>query len=116
MGSVPELVSYYGGAWQPALGSDKVDVVNPATAEKLGRLSLGNRADVDAVVRSAAAAFPAWRRTPPEDRIQYLFKLKTLLEEHQDDLARTCTMENGKTLTESKAEIRRAPVAFDSLS
>ena len=44
----------------------------------------------------------------PEDRIQYLFKLKTLLEEHQDDLARTCTMENGKTLTESKAEIRRA--------
>ena len=65
MGSVPELVSYYGGAWQPALGSDKVDVVNPATAEKLGRLSLGNRADVDAVVRSAAAAFPAWRRTPP---------------------------------------------------
>src|ERR1700689_4810659 len=108
MGSVPELVSYYGGGWKPALGSDKVDVVNPATAEKLGRLSLGNRADVDAAVRSATAAFPGWRRTPPEDRIQYLFKLKTLLEEHQDDLARTCTMENGKTLTESKAEIRRA--------
>ena len=93
---------------RPARGSDKVDVVNPATAEKLGRLSLGNRADVDAVVESALAAFPAWRRTPPEDRIQFLFKLKNLLEEHQDDLARTCTMENGKTLTESKAEIRRA--------
>ncbi|MGA8103930.1 MAG: aldehyde dehydrogenase family protein, partial [Candidatus Acidiferrales bacterium] len=108
MGSVPELVSYYGGGWKPSLGSDKVDVINPATAEKLGRLSLGNRADVDAVVRSAAAAFPGWRRTPPEDRIQFLFQLKNLLEEHQDDLARTCTMENGKTLAESKAEIRRA--------
>jgi malonate-semialdehyde dehydrogenase (acetylating)/methylmalonate-semialdehyde dehydrogenase len=108
MSSVPDLVSYYGGGWKPSLGSERVDVVNPATAEKLGRLSLGNRADVDAVVRSAAAAFPGWRRTPPEDRIQFLFKLKNLLEEHQDDLARTCTMENGKTLTESKAEIRRA--------
>src|SRR5580700_4735175 len=108
MGSVPEVLSYYGGGWKPSLGTDKADVVNPATAEKLGRLSLGNRADVDAAVRSAVAAFPGWRRTPPEDRIQFLFKLKNLLEEHQDDLARTCTMENGKTLGESKAEIRRA--------
>jgi malonate-semialdehyde dehydrogenase (acetylating)/methylmalonate-semialdehyde dehydrogenase len=108
MSSVPELISYYGGGWKPSLGSERVDVINPATAENLGRLSLGNRADVDAVVRSAAAAFPGWRRTPPEDRIQFLFKLKNLLEEHQDDLARTCTMENGKTLTESRAEIRRA--------
>src|ERR1700683_5488169 len=108
MGSVPEVLSYYGGGWKPSLGTDKVDVINPATAEKLGRLSLGNRADVDAAVRSAVAAFPGWRRTPPEDRIQFLFKLKNLLEEHHDDLARTCTKENGKTLGESKAEIRRA--------
>ena len=60
------------------------------------------------MVRAAAAAFPAWRRTPPEDRIQYLFKLKQLLEERVDDLARICTLENGKTLTESRAELRRA--------
>jgi malonate-semialdehyde dehydrogenase (acetylating)/methylmalonate-semialdehyde dehydrogenase len=66
------------------------------------------RADVDAVVRSAAEAFPEWRRTPPEDRIQYLFKLKDLLERHFDDIARITTLENGKTLIESKAELRRA--------
>src|SRR5271170_3416409 len=50
----------------------------------------------------------AWRRTPPEDRIQYLFKLKQLLEDHVEELAQICTQENGKTVGESRAELRRA--------
>jgi malonate-semialdehyde dehydrogenase (acetylating)/methylmalonate-semialdehyde dehydrogenase len=83
-------------------------VINPATSERLASVPAGTKEDVDAVVRAAAAAFPAWRRTPPEDRIQYLFKLKQLLEERVDDIARVCTLENGKTLTESRAEMRRA--------
>ena len=53
-------------------------------------------------------AFPAWRRVPVGERIQYLFKLKTLLEENIEELARTITMEAGKTIVESRAEIRRA--------
>ena len=65
-------------------------------------------AEVNAAVEAAAAAFPEWRRTPPEDRIQPLFKLKMLLEEHIDDIARIITIENGKTFTEAKAEMRRA--------
>src|SRR5205085_8925571 len=69
---------------------------------------VGSAADVNAAVESAATAFPEWRRTPPEDRIQPLFKLKMLLEEHIDDIARIITMENGKTFTEAKAEMRRA--------
>ncbi len=59
-------------------------------------------------MEAAAAAYPEWRRTPPEDRIQPLFKLKYLLEEHLDELSRIITQENGKTFTESKAELRRA--------
>src|SRR5215831_1031734 len=47
-------------------------------------------------------------RTPPEDRIQYLFKLKNLLEEHLDEIASLITQENGKTLTEARAEVRRS--------
>src|SRR5262249_24193025 len=47
------------------------------------------------------------RRTPPGERVQYLFKLKNLLEEHLDELARLITIENGKTFGEAKAEIRR---------
>jgi malonate-semialdehyde dehydrogenase (acetylating) / methylmalonate-semialdehyde dehydrogenase len=108
MSNTHELVHHYAGAWNRSTSSDQLDVVNPATSEKLARVPMGTAEDVNAAVRSAAAAFPEWRRTPPEDRIQYLFKLKQLLEDHLEELARICTMENGKTLAESKAELRRA--------
>jgi malonate-semialdehyde dehydrogenase (acetylating)/methylmalonate-semialdehyde dehydrogenase len=83
------------------------DVINPATAELLARTPLSTAADVDAAVQAAADAFPAWRRTPPGERVQYLFKLKNLLEEHLGEIARLITEENGKTLAEAKAELRR---------
>src|SRR4029077_9451301 len=79
-----------------------------ATGELLASVPMADAAEVATVVEAAAAAFPEWRRTPPEDRIQPLFKLKMLLEEHIDDIARTITIENGKTFTEAKAEMRRA--------
>jgi malonate-semialdehyde dehydrogenase (acetylating)/methylmalonate-semialdehyde dehydrogenase len=108
MTSIRELSHYYGGAWHPPAHKNFLDVMNPATGELLARVPQAEREDVDAAVKSAALAYPAWRRTPPEDRIQYLFKLKQLLEEHIDELARVCTEENGKTITESRAELRRA--------
>ena len=103
----PELQNYVNGAWRRAAATEYVDVTNPATAETLGRTPLSTSADVDAAVRAAADAFPAWRRTPPGERVQYLFKLKNLLEEHIDEIARLITLENGKTFAEAKAEIRR---------
>src|SRR3984957_237567 len=103
-----ELSDYFGGEWRRSPATEFADVVNPATAERLARVPVGTRADVDAAVRAASAAYPAWRRTPPEDRIQYLFKLKQLLEDHVEELARICTQENGKTVGESRAELRRA--------
>jgi malonate-semialdehyde dehydrogenase (acetylating)/methylmalonate-semialdehyde dehydrogenase len=63
---------------------------------------------VDEAARAAAAAFPAWRNTPPGDRIQPLFKLKMLMEAHLDELARMITLENGKIYGESVGELRRA--------
>ena len=104
MSGPAELLNYSGGAWTRSTASEYLPVVNPATSERLASVPSGTKEDVDAVVRAAAAAYPAWRRTPPEDRIQYLFKLKQLLEEHVEDLARICTLENGKTLAESRAE------------
>ena len=103
----PELQNYVNGAWRRAAATEYVDVTNPATAETLGRTPLSTAADVDAAVQAAASAFPAWRRTPPGERVQYLFKLKNLLEEHIDEIARLITLENGKTFAEAKAEIRR---------
>ena len=101
-----ELQNYINGGWLSS-ATEFVDVVNPATTEVLARTPISTPVDVDAAVQAAAAAFPAWRRTPPGERIQYLFKLKTLLEEHIDELAAITTRENGKTFGESKAEIRR---------
>ena len=104
---VPELENYVNGAWRRATASEYADVANPATGELLARTPLAASADVDAAVQAAAAAFPEWRRTPPGERIQYLFKLKEVLEENIDELSRIITTENGKTFAEAKAEIRR---------
>src|SRR6059036_3985371 len=76
--------------------------------EALAKVPLSSAAEVARAVEAAASAWPEWRRTPPEDRIQPLFKLKQLLEDHLDELARIITQENGKTLAEAKAELRRA--------
>ena len=53
------------------------------------------------------AAYPAWRRTPPQNRIQYLFRFRELLLAHADDIARLTTQENGKTFAEAYAELQR---------
>jgi malonate-semialdehyde dehydrogenase (acetylating) / methylmalonate-semialdehyde dehydrogenase len=103
----PDLQNYIQGGWRRSTTQEYVDVTNPATAEVLARTPLSTAADVDSAVQSAADAFPAWRRTPPGERVQYLFKLKNLLEEHIGEIARLITEENGKTLAEAKAELRR---------
>ena len=105
--SVIEILNYVGGAWRKSSGTEFVNVTNPASSELLARTPLSTAADVDVAVQAAAEAFPTWRRTPPGERIQYLFKLKFLLEEHIDELSRLITVENGKTFGEAKAEIRR---------
>jgi malonate-semialdehyde dehydrogenase (acetylating)/methylmalonate-semialdehyde dehydrogenase len=104
---VTELQNYINGSWRGSSTTEFQDVTNPATSELIGRTPLSTTADVEAAVQAAAAAFPAWRRTPPGERVQYLFKLKNLLEEHIDELARIITLENGKTFGEAKAELRR---------
>src|SRR5882762_8792095 len=103
-----KVPNYIHGQWQDSTASDWQDVANPATGEGLARVPLSDNAEVTRAIEAAAAAYPAWRRTPPEDRIQPLFKLKVLLEDHIDDISRLITQENGKTFTEAKAEMRRA--------
>jgi malonate-semialdehyde dehydrogenase (acetylating) / methylmalonate-semialdehyde dehydrogenase len=99
---------YINGEWIESRTNEWQDVKNPATGEVLARVPLASPSEVNAAIEAAAAAYPEWRRTPPEDRIQPLFKLKQLLEEHIDELGRIITQENGKTLAEAKGELRRA--------
>src|SRR5947209_2822861 len=103
-----KISHFINGQWSGSNSSEWREVVNPATGEILASVPLAGAEDVNAAVEAAAAAFPEWRRTPPEDRIQPLFKLKQLLERHIDDLGRIITQENGKTFAEGKAEMRRA--------
>ncbi|MDQ3704834.1 MAG: CoA-acylating methylmalonate-semialdehyde dehydrogenase [Chloroflexota bacterium] len=101
------LPNYINGRWSSPEAGELRDVTNPSTGELLAQVPLAGQAEVTQAVEAASAAFPKWRRTPPEERIQYLFKLKQLLEENLEDIARLVTMENGKTLDEARAEIRR---------
>jgi malonate-semialdehyde dehydrogenase (acetylating)/methylmalonate-semialdehyde dehydrogenase len=100
--------NYVEGAWRASSATETLPVINPATGEELARVPLSPAADVDAAAQAAARAFPAWRRVPVTERVQYLFKLKALLDEQFDDISRTITMEAGKTLAESRGEMRRA--------
>ena len=103
-----KIMNYIGGEWVEPQSTEFFEVVNPATGELLTRTPLCGSNEVAAAALAASAALPAWRRTPAQERIQYLFKLKTLLEANLDEIGRTITLECGKTLEESNGEMRRA--------
>ncbi len=99
---------YIGGGWvDPAPGAALCAVENPATGQTIGQTPLADATRVAQAVEDAATAFETWRRVPATQRVQYLFKFKALLEENVDAIARTITLEHGKTLAESRAEVRR---------
>jgi len=103
-----KILNYINGEWVESKATEFVDVLNPATAELMGRTPLSSKTEVDAAAGAASQAFSEWRRTPVQERIQYLFKLRDLLEASFDDLARTITMECGKTFEEARGEMHRA--------
>ena len=103
-----KILNYVNNEWIEPQVNEYADVNNPATGEVIARTPLCGKAEVDAAVQAAAAAFPAWRATPTQDRIQYLFKLRDLLKANHDEIGRTITNECGKTLDEAKAEMVRA--------
>lgn len=101
------LLNFVNGDWQRSNSSDYVDAKNPATNDTIAHVPLSPAEEVDHAVQAGLIAFEEWRQTPVTDRIQYLFKLKGLLEDNIESLAKTITDECGKTYQESLAEIRR---------
>jgi malonate-semialdehyde dehydrogenase (acetylating) / methylmalonate-semialdehyde dehydrogenase len=102
------LKNYINGQWSLSGAQDQLPVDNPATAEVLAMVPLSPAVEVDQAAQAAAKAFLEWRRVPATERVQYLFKLKGLLEAHREELARLVTQECGKTLAESRGELQRA--------
>src|ERR1700688_3451696 len=103
-----KVLNYVDGGWMESKSAEWREVINPATGETIALTPLSPAAEVDAAVEAAAPAYRDGRLTPAEDRIQPLFKLKMLLEDHVDELGRIISQENGKTFAEGKAELRRA--------
>ncbi len=103
-----KILNYINGEWVEPKVSEYADVINPATGLVRARTPLSGAADVEAAAKAAADAFPAWRRTPAQDRVQYLFKMRDLLKSNLDEISRAITDESGKTYEESKAEMVRA--------
>lgn len=102
------LPNFIGGRWERDKGSELIEVHNPATGETIASVAASTPSTVDEAVGAAASALTGWKEVSPTDRIQYLFKLKTLLEDQFEDLSRTIVLENGKTLGEARGEMRRA--------
>jgi malonate-semialdehyde dehydrogenase (acetylating)/methylmalonate-semialdehyde dehydrogenase len=102
------VLNFIDGKWVASDASEHLDVVNPTTGEVLGKVPLGTAAEVAQAAEAAGRAFPGWRRTPAVERVQHLFRLKQLMEASFEELSRSITLECGKTLGESRAEMRRA--------
>jgi malonate-semialdehyde dehydrogenase (acetylating)/methylmalonate-semialdehyde dehydrogenase len=101
------LKNYVAGSWVDAAAGAELPSHDPARGAERARVPCSGPEEVRRAVDAARAAFPAWRRTPPGERIQVLFRLKALLEGAKAALARTITEECGKTLSEAEAELRR---------
>jgi malonate-semialdehyde dehydrogenase (acetylating)/methylmalonate-semialdehyde dehydrogenase len=103
-----KILNYINGEWIEPNIAETIDVVNPATGDLLAQTPVCGLSEVNAAAKAAADALPAWRRTPAQERIQYLFKLRDLLMSNVDMITRTITNESGKTIEEAKAEMARA--------
>ncbi|KAG2434089.1 hypothetical protein HXX76_007817 [Chlamydomonas incerta] len=84
-----------------------LDVVNPATQDVLGKLPLTTQAEFSAAVKAASDAFPKWRATPVPTRVRVMFKFQELIRANMEELARSVTMEQGKTLADARGDVFR---------
>ncbi len=102
-----KILDYINGQWTDAQSADLLDVMNPAQGAAIAEVVMTPKEVVAQAVEAGQQAFTEWRRTPVGERIQYLFKLKMLLEDNLDDIAQIITNEAGKTYKESIGEMRR---------
>ena len=96
---------WIGGESQPS--QRHLDVINPATAEPVGRVALGDAATVERAIEAARRAQPAWRDTPPAKRAQVMYRFKALLERDADEICALVSEEHGKVLEDAMGELKR---------
>jgi malonate-semialdehyde dehydrogenase (acetylating) / methylmalonate-semialdehyde dehydrogenase len=102
------VLNYVDNSWVVSKATEFIEVINPATQEIIAKTPLSSGEEVFSAVTASAKALTEWKHTPVTERVQYLFKLKNKMEEHFEELSRMITVECGKTLDESRGEMRRA--------
>ncbi len=93
---------FINGTWQPPANGEYFDTTDPSTGEKLASVSQGSAADIDAAVKAARAALPAWQALTPHARARYLYALARQVQKHSRWLAVLETLDNGKPIRESR--------------
>src|SRR5437660_10279282 len=90
------------GNWQPPAEGVFFDTTDPATGERIGRVSQGSSADIDAAVQAARKALPRWQSMKPHERAKYLYAMARAVQRHSRRLSVLETMDNGKPIRESR--------------
>ena len=91
-----------GGEWVKPIDGEYFDSIDPSTGAALGRVAQGSSADIDAAVKAARSAFPAWAGLSPHARARHLYALARTVQKHSRFLAVLETLDNGKTIRESR--------------
>ncbi len=105
--ALPVVPLWIDGKPVPSVSQRSGIVTNPATGQVIRTVPFANAADVDAAVRAAAAAFPAWRDTPPLRRARILTRFRELVEQHAKEIAALVTEEHGKVFADAMGSVTR---------
>lgn len=102
--SYADLNLLIAGEWLPERGREHEPVMNPATGECIGVLPHASKADLDRALDAAGQAYPVWRNTSPQERGKILKRAAALMHERAEHIARIATIEEGKTIHETRLE------------
>ena len=103
----PALSNYVEGKLT-ASGNGKLEVFSPLDGSVISTVPLSTKSDLDKAVEAAKKAFPSWSNTPIKERVQVFYKYKYLLEQKIEELTELVHIENGKTISESRAEVEKS--------
>jgi len=101
------------GKWQLSSNKETYDVINPATEEIIGKASKASSADVEKALKSAEKGFLIWRKFLPWNRAVIIRKIADLIRKKNNELAKWMTLETGKPLAESLAEVSGSADIFE---
>jgi len=104
---------YIDGAWRPASTGETLDIIDPATEDVVGAVPVASQQDIDDALEAAQRGFEAWRQVDAWTRSRALRTIADKIRDRLEDMARTLTEEQGKTLPEARGEIGAAADQFE---